>query len=197
MLQSALTRSQPVTAKKRVRKGDILLPLPHVHQGYNAGCGLGAMCMVFNYHGLDVNVAELERHPLVLPRMLRKDGIGPGRLGRIALSLGFPVQIVDPSARDVGKSFVREGGDWVAEAPKKSHILHWLYRGVPVVACIPDKTLAFEGCKHHGSHWITLRGVESGELLLRDPAPWRSVERCKPGYWDIWSCTMLAIQPPG
>lgn len=177
-------------------RDSFVLDVPRVYQGYNAGCGLGAMAMVLRYHGVDICVGKLERHPLVLPEMLRTHGIGPGRLGRIALTYGCPVQIVDPCERDVGKRFVAEGGDWVAERPARHHIVEWLRRGVPIVACIPDKTKAYPGCTHNGSHWITLRGIDRGELLLHDPAPWRKIERCLPGYWDAWSCTMLAIQRP-
>ena len=172
------------------------LEVPHVLQGHNAGCGLGAICMSLRYHGLGVTVPELEQHRLVLPRMLRRHGIGPGRLGRIALTFGCPVTIVDPDAKDVGALFSREGGRWLAEAPSRRRIVSALLEGNPVVACIPDKTMAFEGCTHRGSHWITIHSIQQGELVIHDPAPWRKVTRCKPGYWESWSCSMIVIGPP-
>lgn len=172
------------------------LPVPLVRQGNNCGCGLAAICMSMNYHGVPVTIHDLERHALVLPRMLHRDGIGPGRLGRIALAYGCQVRIVDPDARDVGKLFVREGGEWLAEPPAKRHIVEALTSGLPVVACIPDKTEAFEACTHHGSHWITIRGLEGEDPVIHDPAPWRKAERCKAGYWDRWTCSMLVIGAP-
>ncbi len=152
--------------------------------------------MPMNYHGVPVTIHDLERHKLVTPAKLHRFGIGPGCLGRIALSYGCRVSIVDPDARDVTRSFVKEGGDWIAEAPTKRHILEALLAGNPVVACIPDKTEAFDGCTHHGSHWITIRGIEGEDPVIHDPAPWRKAERCKPGYWDDWGCSMLVIGPP-
>ncbi len=170
--------------------------MPLVRQGNNCGCGLAAICMVMNYHGVPVTIHDLERHKLVQPRMLHRDGIGPGRLGRIALTYGCGVRIVDPEARDVGKLFVREGGDWVAEPPTKRHIVDAVQGGLPVVACIPDKSVAFDGCTHPGSHWITIRGMEGEEPVIHDPAPWRKAERCRVGYWDRWDCSMILILPP-
>jgi hypothetical protein len=172
---------------------DLVLPVAMVQQGYNAGCGLAAICMALNYHGVGVGVRDLEQHPLVLPRMLRRDGLGPGRLGRIALSYGCRVQIVDPCLRDVGVMFVREGGSWRREPPSRRHILEAIATRNPVVACIPDKAEAFDGCNHHGSHWITIRGIEDGDVRFHDPAPWRRVDRCKPGYWESWRCSMIVI----
>ncbi len=172
------------------------LPVPLVRQGNNCGCGLAAICMVMNYHGIPVTIHDLERHKLVLPRMLHRDGIEPNRLGRIALSYGCRVRITDPDVGDPWTMFRREGGEYVPEAPSKRHIAEALRSGLPVVACIPDKTFAFEECTHHGSHWITIRGMEGEEPVIHDPAPWRKAERCKPGYWDRWDCSMIVIQPP-
>jgi hypothetical protein len=174
---------------------EIRLDVPLVRQGPNCGCGIAAICMAMNYHGHRVSIRELERHRLLWPRMLARDGIGPGRLGRIVLAHGFGVTIVDPVARDVGKLFVAEGGDWVAEPPTRRHIVEWLAGGHPVVACIPDKTLAFEGCTHHGSHWVTIHSLVDGDFLIHDPAPWRKATRCKPGYWNLWSCSLIVVRP--
>lgn len=174
---------------------DFVLPVPLHRQGHNAGCGLASIAMALTHAGIDVTVPDLEKHPLVLPQMLGGWGIGPGRLGRIARSFGVPVTLIDSEARDVGKRFVAMGGEWVRREPTKDDILAWLARGVAPVVCIPDKTKAFPGTSHHGSHWVTAIGVEGGEIRIHDPAPWRKAERCAPGYWDEWRCSLIAIQP--
>lgn len=186
-----------VAGGRAVVHGPTRLDVPIMRQGDNCGCGIAAIGMVMRFLGMPISIRDLETHPLVLPRMLHRDGIGPGRLGRIALSLGFPVTIVDPSARDVGRLFVRAGGQWVREPPTLRHILEWLDRGVPVVVCIPDRRRAFEGTTRAGSHWVTIHAADGPELLIHDPAPWRKATRCRPGYWETWSCSLIAVGPPG
>ncbi|MBI5369484.1 MAG: hypothetical protein HZA54_20800 [Planctomycetes bacterium] len=175
---------------------DVMLPIPVHRQGYNAGCGLGAIAMALDHAGVRVTVRELEKHPLVLRQMLEGWGIGPGRLGRIALSFGVPVTIVDPEARDVGKRFVEAGGRWERREPTKAEIVAWLGRGIGPVVCLPDRHVAFAESRP-GSHWVIARGVEAGEIVIHDPAPWRKATRCVPGYWDGWRCSLIAIGDAG
>lgn len=174
---------------------DFLLPVPVLRQGNNAGCGLASIAMALNHAGVRITVPELERHPLVQPQMLSEWGLGPGRLGRIALSFGVPVTLVDAEPRDVGKSFVKEGGRWVQREPHRGDILDWLSRRVAPVVCIPDRRKAFKESTRPGSHWVVACGLDQGEIRIHDPAPWRKAERCVPGYWHEWRCTLLAIEP--
>jgi hypothetical protein len=172
---------------------DVLLSVPNMQQGYNAGCGLASIGMALAHAGVPVTVAELERHPLVLPSMLKHWGLGPGRLARIARSFGVPVTLIEPSRREVGTRFVTEGGAWLPRTPTETDICELLRRGVPPVVCIPDKTKAFAGTTHHGSHWVIVVGSTAGDLRIQDPAPWRKVDRCLPGYWATWRCSLIAI----
>lgn len=176
---------------------DVALDVPVIRQQNWASCGLAALNMAMRFHGLVVTEKGLEANRLVGAELLRRFGFGPGRLGRVALSYGFDVTIVDPAPRDVGRMFVRDGGRWVRRAPSRRDIEAALRDGVPAVVCIPDKADAFENCNHHGSHWVTVIGRRRGELLIHDPAPWRKATRCKPGYWDGWNCTMIAVRKPG
>lgn len=173
----------------------IQLAVPLIRQNNNCGCGLAAINTVLMYGGDTATLHELERHPLILPVFLDSWGIGPGRLGRVALARGFDVTLIDPEARVVGKKFVDEGGRWVRRDPRRADIEKALDEEVPCVACIPDKTEAFAGATHHGSHWIVVTGRDAqGELIIHDPAPWRKAVRCKPGYWDAWGCSLLVIR---
>jgi hypothetical protein len=175
---------------------DVVLDVPLILQGPNCGCGLAATAMALCAAGVDARLTDLERHPLVLPKMLESWGIGPGRLGRIALALGARATLIDPSRKDVGASFLREGGRWVARGPSRGDIERALRAGFPAVACIPDKREAFPNSRE-GSHWVLVRGVERGEFLIHDPAPWRRATRCLPGYWESWTCSLLVVEPPG
>ena len=67
---------------------ETLLQVPLVRQGPNCGCGLAAVTMALKSTGHDVELEALEKHPLILPQMLQSWGIGPGRLGRVALACG-------------------------------------------------------------------------------------------------------------
>jgi hypothetical protein len=177
--------------------GDFTLPVPLVRQGDNCGCGLAAIAMCMRFHGAPVRLRDLERHRLVRPEFLTRWGVGPGRLGRVALEMGFPVTIIDSEPRDVGRLFPAAGGRWVRRDPRKADILAALRSGIPAVACIPRKSKAFAGCTQHGSHWVVVIGVEGGEFVLHDPAPWRKATRCVPGYWDDWGCSLLVVHPRG
>lgn len=175
----------------------ISLDVPIVRQNRNAGCGLASLTMALLYHGVPVTLGELERHRLVRPIFLSSWGIGPGRIGRIALTFGVPVTIVDPSPRDVGRQFVRDGGAWRREIPSWRHIDSALADMRPVIACIPNKIEAFDGVTHPGSHWIVVTGRDArGEFTIHDPAPWRMATRCRPGYWKQWNCSMIVVGPP-
>jgi len=176
--------------------GDFLLDVPLIHQGPNCGCGLASIAMALNAAGIITRLEDLERHPLILPEMLRHWGIGPGRLGRLALACGAQVTIVDPAKKDVGDTFLRKGGRWIAREPQKADLERCLTGGRPAVACIPDKRDAFEGARG-GSHWVVVVGMESGEFVIRDPAPWRKAVRCTPGYWEDWACSLIIVEGPG
>lgn len=172
----------------------LILPVPHLHQGHNAGCGLASIAMALRHAGVAITVPELERHRMVHPLMLQRWGLGPGRLARIARSFGVRVTLIEPSRREAGTRFVAEGGTWRHRAPTEKDLRTLLARGVPPVVCIPDKTEAFAGCTHHGSHWIVVVGAEHGDLRILDPAPWRKIDRCLPGYWSTWRCSLIAIE---
>lgn len=174
----------------------MLLPVPLILQGPNCGCGLASVAMALNHAGVDVTLEALETHPLILPRMLSSWGIGPGRLGRVALAHGARATLVDSSRRDVGERFLQSGGRWIEREPNRRDIDRCLAAGRPAVACIPDKREAFPNARG-GSHWVVVRGVEDGEFLIHDPAPWRRATRCLPGYWEIWGCSLLVIEPAG
>ena len=173
---------------------EIILDVPILRQMNWTSCGLASVNMAMRYHGLVVTERALEKHPLVQERFLRRFGFGPGRLGRIALSFGFAVTLIDADLRDVGARFAAEGGDWVRREPNRRDILRALREARPVVACIPDTSEAFGGTRH-GSHWVVVRGVRGGELLIHDPAPWRRARRCVPRYWREWGCSMMVIGP--
>ncbi len=174
---------------------DVMLTVPYQPQGYNAGCGLGSLAMALGFAGVKVTVPELEQNRLVSPRMLKHWGIGPGRLARIARTYGVRVTLIEPSRREAGTRFVAEGGAWLHRAPNEADLRDFLKRGVPSVVCIPDKTDAFAGCTHHGSHWVVVVGSVGCDLRIQDPAPWRTVDRCLPGYWATWRCSLIAIEP--
>jgi hypothetical protein len=172
---------------------DIALPVPVVRQVNWCSCGLAALNMVFHYYGLKVTEEGLENHPLVRREFLQRHGFGPGRLGRIALSLGFGVTLIDPEEGVVGRRFVQDGGRWLRRAPGRKDLVGALAGRIPPVVCIPNKREAFEGSNSTGSHWVTLHSMQDGDFRLHDPAPWRKATRCKPGYWDSWDCSALLI----
>jgi hypothetical protein len=172
---------------------DVSLDVPVVRQVNWCSCGLAALIMAMRKQGADVTERGLEANRLVRREFLMKHGFGPGRLGRIALSAGLRATIIDPEADVVGRLFVAEGGTWKRRAPSKHDLYDALRRGVAPVVCIPNKREAFEGSNSTGSHWVTLYGVEDGEFLLHDPAPWRKATRCKPGYWDTWACSAILV----
>lgn len=171
---------------------EIILDVPVLRQMNWASCGLASVNMAMRFHGLVVSEPALEKHTLVGERYLCRYGFGPGRLGRIALSFGFDVTMIDPVPRDVGTRFAAEGGRWVRRSPGRDDILRALREGLPSVVCIPDTSEAFGGTRH-GSHWVIVRGVSRGEFLIHDPAPWRRARRCAPGYWRDWNCSMMVI----
>lgn len=171
-----------------------ILPVPLVRQGPNCGCGLAAVTMALQASGIAAELEELEKHPLILPQMLQSWGIGPGRLGRVALACGARATLIDSSRRDVGEIFLRNGGNWIEREPRKADIEECLAAEHPPVVCIPDKDVAF-GDRRQGSHWVVVIGSEGGEFRIHDPAPWRQAKRCTPGYWDQWACSLLLIQP--
>lgn len=175
---------------------DLRLDVPLVRQGPNCGCGLASVVMGLKAAGIAAELEELERHRLVDRRMLQSWGIGPGRLGRIALAHGARATLIDPCRKDVGDLFLKGGGRWIARDPRKSDIARCLAAGRPAIACIPDKDIAF-GDRRPGSHWIVVHGVQGGDFAIHDPAPWRQAKKCSPGYWDVWSCSLLLIEPSG
>ena len=174
-------------------KPDGLLPVPLLRQQNVCSCGLASMNMVFHFYGLNLPERELEKNHLVRREFLQRHGFGPGRLGRIALTYGYKVELIEPDDAEVGARFEKEGGRWLRRAPAKADIEGCLASGVPTVACIPDKSKAFENCSHRGSHWVTVTGHRDGEFAIHDPAPWRKAVRCKPGYWESWGCSLIAI----
>jgi hypothetical protein len=171
----------------------ILLDVPILRQQNWCSCGLTSVNMVLRHHGLTVTERALEKHPLVRPNFLNRHGFGPGRLARIALSFGFAVTLIEPDPREAGRRFTREGGHWLRRSPAKSDLVEALDRRIPAVACIPDTGEAFGGTRH-GSHWVVVRGLQRGDLVIHDPAPWRRAVRCVPGYWDDWRCSLILIQ---
>lgn len=181
---------------------DIVLEVPLVQQARSATCGLAALAMVLRYHGF-VGAQAFEavlKSPMVPEGLLRHNyGFGPGRLGRIALSYTGHVELIDPNRREVGKSFVAEGGIWVKRPPRRADLEQCLREGIPPIACIPDKSKAFEGVTHRGSHWVVIRGIRKNDFLFHDPAPWAGNLRCRARYWDTWRCSLLKIhaeKPP-
>lgn len=177
------------------RTGDRLLDVPLVRQGPNCGCGLACVTMALKAARIEAELEDLERHPLILPKFLQSWGIGPGRLGRVALAHGARATLIDASRRDVGATFLRGGGRWVAREPRKADIERCLDAGRAPIVCIPDKDLAF-GDRRPGSHWVVVVGRESGEFRIHDPAPWRQAKKCAPGYWERWACSLLVLQGP-
>lgn len=174
-------------------KPDGLLPVPLLRQQNVCSCGLASVNMVFHFYGLNLPEREIEKNHLVRREFLQHHGFGPGRLGRIALSYGYKAVLIEPDPAEVGKTFVAEGGRWLRRSPSKADIEACLARGIPPVVCIPDKSKAFENCSHRGSHWVTVIGHAGGDLAIHDPAPWRKAVRCKPGYWEDWNCSLLAV----
>jgi hypothetical protein len=172
---------------------DILLPVPLLRQKFWCSCGLASIVMAMKSQGFRKGEEEMGDNPLIQRRFLRRYGFGPGRLGRIALSYGYEVTIIDGEPRDVGVSFGEGGGIHIRRDPTWRDILDCLERGIPAVCCIPDKREAFENCSHGGSHWVTIRGYRGGDFLIHDPAPWRKAPRCRAGYWLRWGCSLIAI----
>lgn len=172
---------------------DRRLSVPVLRQKNWCACGPVALNMALRYRGLRLTEKDLERNPLVPRKCLQELGFGPGRLGRLALSYGFETTIIDPSPRDVGKRFVREGGRWIRRSPGKQDLLDALQRNIPPVVCIPDKSKAFGPSESNGSHWVIVVGVKGGELRIHDPGPWRKATHCTPGYWDSWRCTAVLV----
>jgi hypothetical protein len=173
----------------------VRLDVPLARQVNWCSCGLAAITMAMRHHAVNVTEKGMESHPLVTRGYLQKYGFNPGRLGRIALSFGFHVTLIDPDLDVVGRKFVEEGGRWVRRDPRKRDLYDALKRNVAPVVCIPNKREAFEGSNSAGSHWITLHTYEKGEFVFHDPAPWRKATRCKPGYWDGWRCSAILISP--
>ncbi|KAF0242011.1 MAG: hypothetical protein FD180_4154 [Planctomycetota bacterium] len=172
----------------------LLLDVPLVRQGPNCGCGLACVTMALKAARIPAELEDLERHALVLPVMLRSWGIGPGRLGRVALARGARATLIDPCRRDVGEMFLKSGGRWIEREPRKADIERCLAAGRAPVACIPDKDSAF-GDRRPGSHWVVVIGRDGGDFRIHDPAPWRQAKKCAPGYWDRWECSLLLIEP--
>ncbi|MCE9583335.1 MAG: hypothetical protein K8T20_12690 [Planctomycetes bacterium] len=173
---------------------DFVLDVPLVRQGPNCGCGLAAVTMALKAARITAELEDLEKHRLILPSMLQSWGIGPGRLGRVALACGARATLVDSCRRDVGEIFLRSGGKWVQRLPRRDDIDRCLAAGRAPVVCIPDKDLAF-GDRRPGSHWVVVVGAEGGEYRIHDPAPWRQAKKCSPGYWDRWECSLLLVEP--
>jgi hypothetical protein len=172
----------------------VRLEVPLARQVNWCSCGLAAVTMAMRHHGVMVSERAMEDHPLVTREYLQKLGFNPGRLGRIALSFGFKVAIIDPERAVVGARFARDGGVWVRRAPSKRDLYEALAANIAPVVCIPNKQEAFEGSNSTGSHWITLHSYREGEFWFHDPAPWRKATRCKAGYWDTWRCSAILIQ---
>ncbi len=177
------------------RKKDISLDVPIVRQANWCSCGIAAINMAMRRHGLVVSEKAIEKNPLVKRDLLQKFGFNPGRLGRIAISYGFEVTIIDPDAEYVGSRFVAEGGRWESRPPVAQDLYRSLGEGVPPVVCIPNKQEAFEGSTSSGSHWVTIHSYRASEFRLHDPSPWRKATQCKPGYWARWGCSAILISP--
>jgi len=175
---------------------DIQLEVPLARQVNWCSCGVAALIMAMKHKRVHVTERGLESHPLVKREFLMKHGFGPGRLGRIALSHGLKVTIIDPEKSDVGTKFVAEGGRWIRRAPTARDLYEALAKDVAPVVCIPNKREAFEGSNSTGSHWVTLHSYRAGNFLLHDPAPWRKATQCKPGYWQRWNCSAILVDGP-
>lgn len=175
----------------------IALDVPILRQTNWCSCGIASINMAMRHLGLEITEKAIERNRLVTRDLLQKYGFNPGRLGRIALSYGFDVTIIDPDGTCVGSRFLREGGRWQGRSPCKEDLYRALERNVAPVICIPNKEEAFEGSTSGGSHWVTIHSFQGGEFLLHDPSPWRKATRCKPGYWDRWDCSAILIKKPG
>lgn len=175
----------------------VALDVPIVRQANWCSCGIAAINMAMRHHGLAISEKAIEKNPLVTRSFLQKYGFNPGRLGRIALSYGFDVTVIDSDEEYVGKQFVREGGRWECRPPNPEDLYRALARSVAPVVCIPNKQEAFEGSTSSGSHWVTVHSFQHGDFHLHDPSPWRKATRCKPGYWDRWACSAILIARPG
>jgi len=174
---------------------DIRLKVPLLHQKNWCACGLAAINMVMRFHRFHITEPELERNPLCERRFLDRLGFNPGRLGRIALSYGFKTTIIDCDPSVIGKMFTGEGGKHRVRDPNVRDIDRSLDKGIPLVACIPDKSDAFPYSNSRGSHWVVIRARAGGNYLINDPAPWRRATRCRPGYWREWACSLIRIEP--
>ncbi len=172
---------------------DVSLAVPIVRQANWCSCGIAAINMAMRHHGLGLSEKALERNPLVTREYLQKYGFNPGRLGRIALSYGFDVTVIDTDEEVVGRQFVSEGGTWIRRAPARDDLYRALRSNVAPVVCIPNKQEAFEGSTSRGSHWVTVHSARGGDFLLHDPSPWRKATSCKPGYWQRWNCSAILI----
>ena len=171
----------------------IALDVPIVRQANWCSCGIAAINMAMRRYGLSISEKAIEKNPLVTRPFLQKYGFNPGRLGRIALSYGFQVTMIDPEAEGVGTRFQKEGGRWEARLPHRGDLYRGLSAGIAPVVCIPNKQEAFEGSTSSGSHWVTIHAFKNGDFLLHDPSPWRKATHCKPGYWDRWDCSAILI----
>ncbi len=175
----------------------IHLDVPLARQVNWCSCGLAALTMAMRHSGVTVTEKSMESHPLVTRGFLQKHGFNPGRLGRIALSFGLRVTLIDADPDGVGSLFEKHGGRWLRRNPDERDLYEALAAGIAPVACIPNKREAFEGSNSAGSHWITLHGYEDGDFVFHDPAPWRKATRCKPGYWKTWRCSTILASPKG
>lgn len=174
---------------------DVTLEVPIVRQANWCSCGIASINMAMRRHGLSISEKAIEKNPLVTRDLLQKYGFNPGRLGRIALSYGFDVTIIDPDDACVGSLFEKQGGRREKRAPRKSDLHRALCEGIPPVVCIPNKQEAFEGSTSNGSHWVTIHSCVGGDFRLHDPSPWRKATHCLPGYWDRWGCSAILIRP--
>ncbi len=173
----------------------IRLDVPLARQVNWCSCGLAALTMAMRHHGVTVTEKGMESHPLVTREFLQKHGFNPGRLGRIALSFGFRVTLIDADPEGIGSTFTKEGGRWLKRDPNHRDLHDALTSNIAPVACIPNKREAFAGSNSAGSHWVTLHSFENGDFVFHDPAPWRKATHCKPGYWKSWNCSAILVSP--
>lgn len=172
---------------------NLSLDVPILRQANWCSCGIASINMAMRHHGLSITEKAIEKNPLVTREYLQKYGFNPGRLGRIALSYGFRVTVIDPEPEVVGSLFVKAGGTWERRAPNREDLYRALERNIAPVICIPDKQDAFEGSTSTGSHWVTVHEFRDGEFFIHDPSPWRKATRCKQGYWERWDCSAVLI----